>query len=310
MSNFAKYKTEYLNWMEQTHHSSQTIEVRGRLLEYFFRWCDERGLINIEEISRSIVESYQRYLFKYRKANGEALVISSQTKRLTAVRAFYKYLSSKHYVVYNPAADIHLPKATFRLPRQIFSPEEVEQVMIQPDLNTPEGLRDRAILELFYSTGMRRMELANLTIYDVEASRQIVFIKEGKGRKDRVVPIGERALGWLIKYQENTREKLILNRDEPALFVGIHGEPICNAYITELCGRYIKKADLGKKGSCHIFRHTMATLMLENGADIRFIQEILGHSSLRTTQLYTQVSIKQLQSVHKLTHPASLSKTE
>ena len=164
MSNFAKYKNEYLSWMEQTHHSSQTIEVRSRLLEYFFRWCDERGLINIEEISRSIVESYQRYLFKYRKANGEALVISSQTKRLTAVRAFYKYLSSKHYVIYNPAADIHLPKATFRLPRQIFSPEEVEQVMIQPDLSAdlvPDGEKNKKSLHNVESEGLGKTSVGH-----------------------------------------------------------------------------------------------------------------------------------------------------
>ena len=299
-----RYRTKYLDWMLQTHHSEQTVELRGRLLGYFFDWAEDRGLCEAQEISRAVMESYQRYLFKYRKKNGQPLVISSQTKRLTGVRSFFKYLSSKHLILYNPAADLQLPRQDIRLPRQILNSEDVETIMSVPDTSVPEGLRDRAILEVFYSTGMRRMELAKLSIYDIDYNRGVVFI-HGKGRKDRIVPIGERALRWVRKYEESTREQFLVQRDEMALFLSMQGERISESYLTELCGAYIKKAAINKQGSCHIFRHTMATLMLENGADIRYIQEMLGHSSLKTTQIYTRVSIKQLKSVHTLTHPAS-----
>ncbi len=296
---------EYLNWMLATHHSEQTVTVRRRLLSYFFRWCEERGLLKIQDISRPVMESYQRYLFKYRRKNGRPLVISSQTKRLTCVKSFFAYLSQKHLVLYNPVAELQLPRATAQLPRQILDEKDVQKVMEIPDLSTPEGQRDRAMLELFYSTGMRRMELANLSLYDIDFNREIIFIKEGKGRKDRVVPVGERALKWLRKYIDDGRETMLVYEDETALFLSISGERISEGYITQLSGNYIKKANIDKQGSCHIFRHTMATLMLENGADIRYIQQMLGHTSLKTTQIYTQVSIKQLKSVHKLTHPAN-----
>jgi integrase/recombinase XerD len=254
------------------------------------------------------MESYQRHLFKYRKANGEPLVISSQIRRLGTVSGFFKYLASKHYVIYNPVAELKMPRKDVRLPSQVLNPDEVEQIMIQPDLKTPEGIRDRAILEVFYSTGMRRMEVAGLTIYDVDFTRGIIFVKNGKGRKDRYVPVGERAMKWLSKYLEEVRDKFLFSRDEQALFLSVHGTGLGEVYFTELCGEYIKKADLGKKGSCHIFRHTAATLMLENGADIRFIQQLLGHADIKTTQIYTKVSIKQLKNVHDLTHPSSKTK--
>ena len=296
---------EYLDWLLATHHSEQTVTVRGRLLNYFFKWCHERGLSSIHDISRAVMEAYQRYLFKYRRQNGQPLVISSQIKRLSSVKQYFAYLSKRHRVLYNPAAELQLPKAPAQLPRQILNINDVQKVMEMPDLNTPEGQRDRAMLELLYSTGMRRMELANLSLYDIDFSRELVFVKEGKGRKDRVIPVGERALKWLRKYIDDGREKMLFHEDEIALFITINGEKISENYLTQLTGTYIKKAELGKQGSCHIFRHTMATLMLENGADIRYIQQMLGHTSLRTTQIYTQVSIKQLKSVHKLTHPAS-----
>ena len=309
-NSFRPLAERYLEWMLQTHHSERTVEVRRRHLKYFFDWCGIRGLERPDEINRSVMEAYQRYLYKYRKKNGEPLVISSQIKRLTAPRSYFKYLSQRHLIEYNPAADLQMPRQDVRLPQQILSQSEVARVMNQPDLSTDEGIRDRTILELFYSTGMRRMELVNLSIYDVDAVRGIVFIKNGKGRKDRVIPIGERALNWLDKYQEQVRDKLLYDINETKLFLNIHGHGISEAYVTELCGGYIKKAGVEKKGSCHIFRHTVATLMLENGADIRYIQQMLGHADIKTTQIYTQVSIKQLQSVYKLTHPASLSKTE
>jgi integrase/recombinase XerD len=306
----AYYADEYLRWMLVTHHSAETVAVRRRYLDYFLDWCDERGLEVPGEVTRAVTERYQRWLFNYRKKEGGALAISSQFSRLNAIRQFFGHLAKTHVMEYNPAAQLTMPRRGSQIPRDTLSPEEMEIVLSQPDTSTFEGLRDRAILELFYSTGIRRMELSHLTIYDIDFSREILFVREGKGRKDRVVPVGNRALRWVRKYLDRARSEMIRHHDITALFLSLHGDPIDLDYLTQLAGTYIQKANLGKKGSCHLFRHTVATLMHENGADIRHIQEMLGHSSLQTTQIYTKVSIKQLKAVHTLTHPTSKPRAE
>jgi len=173
-----------------------------------------------------------------------------------------------------------------------------------PDVRTSMGLRDRAILETFYSTGMRRAELAGLRVGHVDADRGTVMVRQGKGRKDRVVPIGDRALLWIARYRDEARPELVVGGwDEGVLFLNPMGEPLDLGDLTALVADYVKRSGLGKEGSCHLLRHTMATLMLENGADTRIIQEILGHASLETTQIYTHLSILSVKKVHAATHP-------
>jgi integrase/recombinase XerD len=166
-------------------------------------------------------------------------------------------------------------------------------------------VRDRAIVETLYSTGMRRGELSGLDLYDVDFDRGWVTIRQGKGAKDRVVPIGSRALAWIRKYLDEIRPELVLRADEPVLFLSTTGERIPATSLTLLVRRLFVAAGVTKKGSCHLFRHAMATLMLERGADIRYIQEILGHSTLETTQAYTKVSIQKLKEIHEATHPGA-----
>ncbi len=187
----------------------------------------------------------------------------------------------------------------------MLSIDEIEQVLRQPDLNDAKGLRDRAILETFYSTGIRRMELANLKLYDIDADRGTVMIRQGKGKKDRHIPIGERAVAWINKYVNEARPQLVLGAEDGTVFLTHLGEPFQRVQLTKLVRVYLEKSKIGKVGGCHLFRHTMATLMLENGADIRIIQEMLGHAQLSTTEIYTRVSINLLKKVYSATHPAA-----
>jgi integrase/recombinase XerD len=183
--------------------------------------------------------------------------------------------------------------------------------MRKVNLDEPMGVRDRAILETLYSTGMRRRELIGLQLFDLDRERGTVMIRQGKGKKDRMIPIGERALTWIDRYQHEVRPGLVVGRDPAVLstlFLTHLGEPFTPNRLTQLVRGYIQAADLGKSGSCHLFRHTMATLMLENGADIRYIQAMLGHAELSTTQIYTQVSIRKLKEIHTATHPGKLRK--
>ena len=145
-----------------------------------------------------------------------------------------------------------------------------------------------------------------LTLSDIDAERGVLTIRQGKGKKDRMIPIGSRALAWTLKYRDEVRPWLLRDETEAVLYLTKFGLPFSGSFLSALVREYVKKAELGKTGSCHLFRHTMATLMLENGADIRYIQAMLGHAKLDTTQLYTRVSIKKLKQVHDNTHPAKL----
>ena len=177
--------------------------------------------------------------------------------------------------------------------------------MAVPDLGDPVGLRDRAILEVLYATAMRRTELTRLSLFDVDYGRQVIAVRQGKGKKDRVVPLGERAKAWLDAYRDQVRPQLVAGRDPGFLFLSTAGTPMSPKKLSDRISGYIERSGVGKPGSCHLLRHTAATLMLEGGADIRFIQALLGHESLETTQIYAKVSIGKLAEIHAATHPGA-----
>jgi len=295
---------DYLTWLRARNYSEQTIAGRELFLCTLIDWCGQRGVIRPGEITKPMLERYQRYLFHYRKKNGDPLSFRSQYNRIVAIRTWFKWLARQNYIPTNPASDLELPRLEKRLPKAILSEREAEIILNQPDTTDALGLRDRAMLETLYSTGIRRMELINLKAQDVDAERGTLIVRQGKGKKDRMIPIGERAVLWIEKYRADVRPEFICGRDEGVLFLSKYGDAMSANNLTALVRGYIERANIGKQGACHLFRHTMATLMLENGADIRFIQAMLGHVNLNTTEMYTQVSIKKLKEIHTLTHPA------
>ncbi len=298
----------FLTWMLEKNYSERTVGNRETYLRYFILWCDERGLTHPQEITRPILERYQRYLFLYRKKDGQPLSTRSQGTRVTPIRAWFKWLTKSNRILYNPAADLDLPRMEHRLPKHILTADEADRIMNIPDLKTATGLRDRAMLETLYSTGIRRMELIGLNQYALDYERGTLMVRQGKGKKDRMIPIGDRALAWIQKYRDEVRPGLALAVDDGTLFLTQLGDAFTPNRLTQLVRDHIDAAQINKRGSCHLFRHTMATLMLENGADIRFIQAMLGHAELSTTQIYTQVSIVKLKEIHTLTHPARLER--
>ncbi len=300
----------FLQWMLEKNYSPRTVDNRELYLRYFIQWCDERGLTRPQEITRPILERYQRHLFLHRKKDGQPLSTRSQGTRIVPIRAWFKWLTKNNRILYNPASDLELPRQEHRLPRHILTSQEADQVLNVPDAQTPMGVRDRAMLETFYSTGMRRMELIGLHQFDIDYERGTVMVRQGKGKKDRMIPIGERALAWIQKYRDAVRPQMALAQDDGTLFLTNQGDAFTPNRLTQMVRDTINAAGIHKKGSCHLFRHTMATLMLENGADIRFIQAMLGHAELSTTQIYTQVSIVKLKEIHTLTHPARLQRLQ
>ncbi|MGI8423083.1 MAG: site-specific tyrosine recombinase XerC [Chloroflexota bacterium] len=302
----AAHLFEYLEALRVKNYAEGTVESRLVDLRLFTRWCAERSITRSREVTRPILERYQRWLFHYRRPDGKPLGFRTQQYRITALRSFFRYLSRANHIPANPAADLELPRIGWRLPGEALTASEAEAVLAQPDVTKPLGLRDRAIMETFYSTGIRRAELAALSVFDVDAERGTLFVRQGKGKKDRVVPIGERALTWLHKYREDVRPELVVAPDPGMLFLGALGEPLGIGWLTIMVRRYVLRAVTGKRGACHLFRHTVATLMLEGGADVRYVQEMLGHAKLDTTQLYTHVTITALKAIHAATHPAAL----
>jgi integrase/recombinase XerD len=295
----------YLEWLTERGYSPGMLHNAQTLVRFFGEWCVERGIARPMDVSRETVERYQSFVFRYRRPGGQPLSWHSQVDRLTHVKSFYRWLTRERYVLYNPASELILPRRPQRLPVDGFSVEEAEQILASIDLEAPLGLRDRALVETLYSTGMRRLEVVRLDLPDVDFLRGIVRVREGKGKKDRVVPIGESACAWISRYVDELRPLLALRPDEWALFVNAEGERFHPDGLGALVREILDRSGVRqRRGACHLFRHTMATLMLEGGADIRFIQEILGHASLETTQLYTRVSIEHLKKIHQATHPA------
>jgi len=300
---------DYLQHMAVHNYSDNTAKYRREHLYVFSLWAQERDLPQPIQITKNHLERYQQHLFYYRKKNGEPISAHYKHGQIMSLRAFFKWASKQNRILYNPASELEPPRAEKRLPRYILTVADVETIMAQCNITDPIGLRDRAILETLYSTGMRRCEIASFKIHDLDFERGTVIIRQGKGKKDRMIPIGERALAWINRYLKEVRSTLLREPDDGTLFLATrYLEPLSLDQLSQLVHDYIKSANLGKQGGCHLLRHACATLMLEAGADIRFIQAILGHSNLKTTEIYTQVSIIKLKEVHNATHPAKLER--
>ena len=298
-----RYLHAHLEWMLTHGYSADTVRARRIALRRFIGWCAERDLDEVRAITAPVLERYQRHLFLYRKPDGNPLTLGSQHGCLAPLKTWFKWLTRERHIAFNPASELQLPKQPKRLPRGLLGVADIEAILREAEPVTPAGLRDRAMLELLYATGLRRMEVPALARYDVDLNRKLVFVREGKGRKDRVVPLGERAAAWLDTYLTEARPQL-LAADTDALFVSDYGEAITPAWLAEKVKRYMRFAGIDRPGATHLFRHACATHMLENGADIRYIQEMLGHAHLATTEIYTHVAIDKLQRIHAATHPA------
>lgn len=301
--------SRYLDWLEATNHSPATRRNGRSAVGRFLTWCDSAGCdhdpgSDLLDITPARLEAYQTALSRAMRADGRPLSWGTRAEYLGALRSFLRWCVARRLLRRDHTAALVMPRRPVQLPRAILSPQEVERVLHQADTATPLGLRDRALLELMYSTGLRRAEAAHLRLGDVDERRRSVMIRAGKGQRDRVVPLGRRALRWLSRYLRRARPRLVGPSDPGWLFVSSRGTRLRLNQLSERVSRYVARAELGKQGSCHLFRHTMATMLLEGGADVRIVQEILGHVNLSTTARYTHLAIHHLQEVHARAHPA------
>jgi integrase/recombinase XerD len=315
------WAASFCEWTVVRGLAASTAYTRARGLQGFIQWVDERGIRHPGEVTRPVLQRYQRHLYLHRKKDGQALTLGTQHSRLASVVAFFKWLTREGHILSNPAADLDIARPRLQLPRLLLSVEDVQNVLNAiptGDAANPaehlhsgtrlRGIRDRAMLEVLYSSGLRKGELMRLALGEIDTERGTVLVRLGKGRKDRLVPLGERAAAWVRRYLLEVRPQLLV-ADTQAVFLSDWGEPWESDRLFRVVRGYLLAVGI-EGGTCHAFRHACATHMLEGGADIRHIQRMLGHSQLNTTEIYTHVAIGQLKAVHALTHPARMHRVK
>lgn len=308
-ASLALWHDRYLGCLSARNYSPGTIEGRRNALKTFLKWCAARELMIASQITRSLVESYQQWLWCYRRPiSTKPLGWSTQRQKISTVKDWFRWMARQGVIPVSPAENLELPRMEKHLPVSSLSQRQVKKLLRVPDTADPLGIRNRAMLELFYSSGLRRAELCALELPDFQPQARLLHIRMGKGKKDRFVPIGERAIAWIRSYLEQTRPLLV--RDSAHLFLTCYGDPFHPDVVSRMVREFMKEAGFPGRGSCHQLRHACATHMLEGGADIRFIQQLLGHEKLETTAIYTEVTIRQLQDVFRKCHPAAQLKKD
>lgn len=289
--------------LQQKNYSERTTQSYHWDLRQLSQWAALRGMEAPEDFTKPILESYQRWLYRQKKRNGKPLSIKSQRSRIQTVQHFFRWLCQENLLTANPSSELELPRPLRRqLPRSL-SRQQILDIMQVPDTSDLLGIRDRAILELFYATGIRRMELVNLDVGDWCPEGRFLCVRQGKGKKDRILPLAGQACQWLERYLDRSRLALLIQSQEQALFLSGLGRRISGSYVGSWVRKVFEQCGVTQTGACHLFRHSFATHLLEGGADIRIIQQLLGHSSLETTSLYTQVSVEHLREVYERSHP-------
>jgi integrase/recombinase XerD len=291
-----KLINEFINYLSvERGLAMNTLESYGRDLRQYSQYLEMDEEQGLDSVSRATIVNYLIHLQSQGKAT------ATIARRLAALKAFYQFLVREKRIPQDPTANLESPKLEKRLPK-VLSVREVELLLQQPEPGQPAGLRDRAMLELLYATGIRVSELVNLDADHINL--EMGYIRcSGKGSKERIVPLGSIAIQSCREYLHAGRSKLVRDRDEPALFVNHHGRRLTRQGFWKIVKKYAEDARINKEITPHTLRHSFATHLLENGADLRSVQEMLGHADISTTQIYTHVTKGRLKEVYARTHP-------
>jgi integrase/recombinase XerD len=287
----------YLHYLSLEKNASRnTIDSYRKDLERYLRFLDEQGCRDLSSIDRKVLNKFMGALYDVGLASG------TLARNLSSIKMFHKFLIGEGLAASSPVEQLETPKGPRRLP-EVLSQDEIAELLDQPDTRTPLGVRDRAILETMYATGMRVSEVVAIERTHLFADEGIVRIF-GKGSKERLVPIGSKALKWIAAYLSKVRGTLVkrdVGRD--VLFLNARGKPLSRMSIWNLVKTSAAKAGIKKDVHPHTLRHSFATHLLEGGADLRAVQEMLGHTDISTTQIYTHIDREYLKEVHKTFHP-------
>ena len=270
-------------------------------LSQFFTFLADKYRLSIEDISKDLFNhrAVRDYLAQMQE---KGLTRSTMARKLAALRSFVKYLCRENILAGNPIAAVSTPKQDKKLPKFLYSPE-IDLLMNAPDVSTPAGKRDRAIMETLYAAGLRVSELVGLNIDDLDLAQDLIKVR-GKGNRERIVPLGSMAKEALITYMEKSRIFLVKKSSEvKALFLNRFGNRLSARSVRNILNKYVEDIALNQKISPHTLRHSFATHLLNSGADLRSVQELLGHVKLSTTQIYTHLTREKIKNIHKESHP-------
>lgn len=295
------YLERYLNHLAVRGYSKATIYDYGNYLNEFLQYIKQQNL-ELKAITSQNIEEYKLHLKEApRPRIGTPLSDGSYHNHLKALTGFFKWLEESNQILISPVVKTFEPRTQKpkKLPN-VLTEEEVLKILEFCPINTPVGIRDRAMLEILYSTGIRRMELANLNVSDLSLEQEELFINKGKGRKDRVIPIGRYAAKFTEAYLKLIRPWLVKSPNETALFLNsVTGERLKTWNVADIVEKAIKSSGIEKKVTPHTFRHSMASHLLRNGADLRHIQAMLGHESVQSTEIYIHLMVEDLKKAVK-----------
>ena len=291
----------YINYLEAERNvSPYTVRNYTADLMDFFDFLRERSIGSLKDVDRLTLRDYLAHLMK------EGLVKASIARKLSAIRSFYRYLLQVGLVSTSPVATTSSPKLDKRLP-SFLTLAEVRRLLETPDLSTPQGQRDQALLELLYASGLRVSELVQLNLEQINLDTREIRVW-GKGSKERVVLMGKPAAEVLAAYISEGRLKLLGEKRSSTLFVNRYGGRLPERRVQRILGKYTGLAGIDKRVHPHMLRHTFATHLLDGGADLRVVQELLGHAALSSTQIYTHVTKSQAKKVYLSAHPMAQEK--
>ncbi|HUV57126.1 MAG TPA: tyrosine recombinase XerC [Dehalococcoidales bacterium] len=291
----------YVNYLvAERNVSPYTVRNYTTDLLDFFNFLKTKRIDSLKEVDRHVLRGYLSHLME------EGFVKSSIARKLSAIRSFYRYLLREGVVSASPVADTS-PKLDKRLPT-FLTLEEIERLLKAPDLSTPQGQRDRALLELLYASGLRVSEVVSLNLGQIDLDTGEIRVR-GKGSKERITLMGKPAINALTTYLNQGRPKLLSTRGSSALFLNRYGGRLTVRSVQKTLEKYAKIANVGKRVHPHMLRHTFATHLLDGGADLRVVQELLGHANLSSTQIYTHVTKSQARKVYLAAHPMARGKS-
>lgn len=286
---------KFISFLERDKRLSlNTLQSYKRDIDQYIVYLQEINLQSVVNSNKTTVIAYLLHLQKKGRAT------STISRNLASIRSFYQYITKIKMIEQDPTSELESPKVEKKLP-QILSTQEVELLLEQPKCVDLKGFRDKAMLELLYATGIRVSELISLNLTDINL--EMGFVKCNKGARERMIPIGSMAIAAIVEYLSKSRGLLIQRSDEKALFVNVNGRRLTRQGFWKIIKQYKNQAKINKDITPHTLRHSFAAHLLENGADLRSIQEMLGHSDISSTQIYAQIAKNKIKEVYKKTHP-------
>jgi integrase/recombinase XerD len=305
--NFDELLTKFLGWLQIRNYSPRTVSDYGYNLGSFFRFLEQKAIADVQGITTATLTDFQRWFYYQPTKRGQARGVVNQNLVLATVKSFFRFLKNEGFIHGNPAEAVEYAREPRSLPRNVLTPKEANRIIDSIDTTTALGYRDRTILEVFYATGVRNQELRNLTVADANLEEELLRVNGGKGGHDRVVPLSRVACKFLETYIKGIRPQLVGGKATDRLFVSMRGNPIDGHTVGDVVRKYARLASVKKHVTPHVWRHTCATHLVKNEANLRHVQDILGHRSLHTTERYLSLTITDLKEAHRKFHPREKS---